>query len=96
VNITRRSSLASIYCVFVLLFPRSVYRSLARRQPRQRLPLAGQAGRSARREIFPGFAATEILYEGNAVKGVATGDLGINRKNEKTAAYQPGMELHGK
>src|SRR5918996_1232603 len=47
-------------------------------------------------EIFPGFAAAEVLYEGNAVKGVATGDLGINRKGEKTDAYQPGMELHGK
>src|SRR5262245_6713658 len=31
-------------------------------------------------EIFPGFAATEVLYEGNAVKGVATGDMGISRK----------------
>jgi electron-transferring-flavoprotein dehydrogenase len=47
-------------------------------------------------EIFPGFAAAEVLYEGEAVKGVATGDLGINRKGEKTDAYQPGMELHGK
>jgi len=47
-------------------------------------------------EIFPGFAAAELLYEGSAVKGVATGDLGINKKNEKTEAYQPGMELHGK
>ncbi|HWV89798.1 MAG TPA: FAD-dependent oxidoreductase, partial [Burkholderiales bacterium] len=35
-------------------------------------------------EIFPGFAAAEVLYEGDAVKGVATGDLGINRKGEKT------------
>jgi electron-transferring-flavoprotein dehydrogenase len=47
-------------------------------------------------EIFPGFAAAEVLYDGPAVKGVATGDLGINRKGEKTGAYQPGMELHGK
>jgi electron-transferring-flavoprotein dehydrogenase len=47
-------------------------------------------------EIFPGFAAAEVLYENDAVKGVATGDLGINRKGEKTGAYQPGMELHGK
>jgi electron-transferring-flavoprotein dehydrogenase len=47
-------------------------------------------------EIFPGFAAAEILWEGNAVKGVATGELGIDRKGEKTDAYQPGMELHGK
>src|SRR4029079_280732 len=47
-------------------------------------------------EIFPGCAATEVLYEGDTVKGVATGDMGINKKGEKTAAYQPGMELHGK
>src|SRR5882762_4443873 len=47
-------------------------------------------------ELFAGFAAAELLYAGAAVKGVATGDLGINRKGEKTDAYQPGMELHGK
>src|SRR5438445_11552235 len=47
-------------------------------------------------EIFPGFAAAEILYEGARVKGVATGELGISRRGEKTAAYQPGMELHAK
>ena len=48
-------------------------------------------------EIFPGFAAAEVLYdEKGAVRGVATGDMGINRAGEKTDAYQPGMELHGK
>jgi electron-transferring-flavoprotein dehydrogenase len=47
-------------------------------------------------EIFPGFAAAEVLWEGNAVKGVATGDLGVSRGGEKTDAYQPGMELHAK
>jgi electron-transferring-flavoprotein dehydrogenase len=47
-------------------------------------------------EIFPGFAAAEVLYRDDKVIGVATGDLGINRKGEKTDAYQPGMELHGK
>jgi electron-transferring-flavoprotein dehydrogenase len=47
-------------------------------------------------EIFPGFAATEVLYEGDKVKGVATGDMGIGKKGEKTGSYQPGMELHGK
>jgi electron-transferring-flavoprotein dehydrogenase len=47
-------------------------------------------------EIFPGFAATEVLFDGARVKGVATGDMGINKKGEKTDAYQPGMELHGK
>ena len=51
---------------------------------------------SAGVEIFPGFAAAEVLYDGKAVKGVATGDLGIDRAGKKTDAYQPGMELHGK
>jgi electron-transferring-flavoprotein dehydrogenase len=57
----------------------------------------GQQAEAAGVEIFPGFAAAEVLYDENgAVKGVATGDLGVNRKGEKTGAYQPGMELHGK
>jgi electron-transferring-flavoprotein dehydrogenase len=56
----------------------------------------GQQAEALGVEIFPGFAAAEVLYEGNAVKGVATGDMGINRQGEKTDAYQPGMELHGK
>ena len=47
-------------------------------------------------EIFPGFAAVELLFENNSLKGVATGDQGISKKGEKTASYQPGMELHGK
>jgi electron-transferring-flavoprotein dehydrogenase len=47
-------------------------------------------------EIFPGFAAAEVLYDGGKVKGVATGELGIDRKGGKTDAYQEGMELHGK
>jgi electron-transferring-flavoprotein dehydrogenase len=56
----------------------------------------GQQAESLGVEVFPGFAATEVLFEGNSVKGVATGDLGINKKGERTDAYQPGMELHGK
>ena len=56
----------------------------------------GQQAEAAGVEIFPGFAAAEVLYEGNAVKGVATGDVGIDKHGNKTAAYQPGMELHGK
>jgi electron-transferring-flavoprotein dehydrogenase len=56
----------------------------------------GQQAEARGVEIFPGFAATEVLYEGEAVKGVATGDVGIGRNGEKTAAYQPGMELHAK
>ena len=56
----------------------------------------GQQAEAAGVEIFPGFAATEVLYEGEKVKGVATGDMGIGKKGEKTPAFQPGMELHGK
>ncbi len=48
-------------------------------------------------EIYPGFAAAEILFnEDGSVKGVATGDMGIDKHGEKTAAFQPGMELHAK
>jgi electron-transferring-flavoprotein dehydrogenase len=48
-------------------------------------------------EIYPGFAAAEVLYDQRgSVKGVATGDLGIGRGGERTERYQPGMELHAK
>ena len=48
-------------------------------------------------EIFPGFAAAEILFDDDgAVKGVATGDLGVARDGTHKPDYQPGMELHGK
>jgi len=58
--------------------------------------LAGQA-EALGVEIYPGFAAAEILFdEQGAVRGVATGDMGIGRDGEKTANYTPGVELHGK
>ncbi|WP_133127293.1 electron transfer flavoprotein-ubiquinone oxidoreductase [Legionella nagasakiensis] len=48
-------------------------------------------------EIYPGFAATDILYNGNGeVIGVATGNVGIDKAGNKTANYQPGMHLHAK
>ena len=48
-------------------------------------------------EIYPGFAAAEVLYgEGGEVVGVATGDMGVNREGEPTAAFTRGMELRGK
>lgn len=46
--------------------------------------------------IFPGFAATEFIYEDDYVKGVITGDLGIDKEGNQTALYQPGMELYAK
>lgn len=45
-------------------------------------------------EIYPGFAASEILYKDDQVIGVATNDMGINKHGEKTDAFQAGMELH--
>jgi electron-transferring-flavoprotein dehydrogenase len=48
-------------------------------------------------EIFPGFAAAEVLYnEDGSVKGVATGNLGVGKDGEPTDNFQLGMELLGK
>ena len=44
-------------------------------------------------EIYPGFAAAEVLVEDGQVRGVATGDMGITKSGEHSDAYQPGMEL---
>ena len=47
-------------------------------------------------EIYPGFAAAEVLYDDGAVAGVATGDMGIARTGERGPNYQPGVELRGR
>src|SRR5262245_3761934 len=48
-------------------------------------------------EIYPGFAAAEVLYdEGGAVSGVATGDMGLSKDAKPTARFSRGMELKGK
>jgi electron-transferring-flavoprotein dehydrogenase len=48
-------------------------------------------------EIYPGFPAAEILLdEHGAVRGVATGDMGIAKDGKHKPDYQPGMELHAK
>ena len=45
-------------------------------------------------EIYPGFAAAEVLYDAaGRVQGVATGDIGIGRDGRPTNRYQPGVEL---
>ena len=47
--------------------------------------------------IFPGFAAAEVLYDDKgAVRGVATGDMGIGKDGEPTDNFEPGMELIGR
>ena len=48
-------------------------------------------------EIYPGFAAAELLYDDNgAVRGVATGDMGVSRDGEMKESFTRGMELRGK
>ncbi len=48
-------------------------------------------------EIYPGFAAAEVLYsEDGSVKGVATGDMGVAKDGSHKDSYEPGIELHAK
>ena len=48
-------------------------------------------------EIYPGFAASEVLYnEDGSVKGIATGDMGVEKNGEPGPNYQPGIELHAR
>lgn len=48
-------------------------------------------------EIYPGFPASEVLYDTNGkVIGVATGDMGIGKDGKPTDRFQHGMELHAK
>jgi electron-transferring-flavoprotein dehydrogenase len=57
----------------------------------------GQQAESLGVEIFPGFPAAEVLYnDDGSVKGVATGNMGVDRHGNPTAAFQLGMELHAK
>ncbi|MGI4849443.1 MAG: 4Fe-4S dicluster domain-containing protein [Janthinobacterium lividum] len=57
----------------------------------------GQQAEALGVEIFPGFPAAEILYnEDGAVKGVATGNMGVNRDGSASDNFQLGMELHAK
>ena len=48
-------------------------------------------------EIYPGFAASEVLYnEDGSVGGIITGDMGVGADGEPTANFMPGMELRAK
>ncbi|MBI4356283.1 MAG: electron transfer flavoprotein-ubiquinone oxidoreductase [Gammaproteobacteria bacterium] len=45
-------------------------------------------------EIFPGFAATELLYQNDgSIQGIVTGEFGVDKNGEKGPNYQPGIEL---
>lgn len=56
--------------------------------------LAGTA-ESMGAAVFPGFAATELLTDGDRVSGVATGDMGLAADGSRGPAWQPGVELRG-
>jgi len=48
-------------------------------------------------EVYPGFAAAEVLYhEDGSVKGVATGNMGVGKDGKPGPNFEPGMELHAK
>ncbi|RJF92744.1 electron transfer flavoprotein-ubiquinone oxidoreductase [Noviherbaspirillum saxi] len=57
----------------------------------------GQQAEALGVEIFPGFPAAEVLYnDDGSVRGVATGNMGVDRHGKPTDAFQLGMELHAK
>lgn len=57
----------------------------------------GQQAEALGVEVFPGFAAAEVLYnDDGSVRGVATGNMGVDRHGEASGAFQLGMELHAK
>ncbi|MCS3469098.1 electron-transferring-flavoprotein dehydrogenase [Pseudomonas sp. JUb42] len=48
-------------------------------------------------EIYPGFAASELIIEDGVVRGIVTGDMGVGRDGEpRPDVYTPGMELRGR
>ena len=57
----------------------------------------GQVAEGLGVEIYPGFAASEILYnDDHSVKGVATNDMGLDIGGQKKDSFEPGIELHAK
>ncbi|ALU41993.1 electron transfer flavoprotein-ubiquinone oxidoreductase [Pseudoalteromonas rubra] len=47
-------------------------------------------------EVFPGFSAHSLIVEGDEVKGIITGDMGVGKDGEPKDSYMPGMELRAK
>lgn len=57
----------------------------------------GQQAEELGVNIFPGFAASEVLYnDDGSIKGVATGDMGVGADGEQKSTFTPGYELHAK
>ncbi|WP_394190843.1 4Fe-4S dicluster domain-containing protein [Pseudoalteromonas atlantica] len=47
-------------------------------------------------EIFPGFSAHSLIIEDDTVKGIITGDMGLDKEGNEKDGYMPGMELRAK
>ncbi len=56
----------------------------------------GQQAEALGVEIYPGFAAAEVLEENGAVVGIATGDMGREKSGAPGPNFQPGMELRAR
>ena len=57
----------------------------------------GEQAEAMEVEVYPGFAAAEVLYhEDGSVKGIATGDMGLNADGTPGPNHEPGVELHAR
>jgi electron-transferring-flavoprotein dehydrogenase len=56
----------------------------------------GQQVEAAGIDIFTGFSGTEVLYEGDRVVGVRTGDRGIDKRGERKPSFEPGVDIRAK
>ena len=56
----------------------------------------GQQAEALGVEIYPGFAAAEVLEEDGRIAGIATGDMGIGKDGQPTGNFQRGMELRAR
>ena len=44
-------------------------------------------------DVFPGFPASELIFDGEEVKGIITSDMGVSENGDKKDSFQPGMEI---
>ena len=56
----------------------------------------GQQVEAAGIDVFTGFSGTEVLYDGDRVVGVRTGDRGIDKRGERKASFEPGVDVRAK
>jgi electron-transferring-flavoprotein dehydrogenase len=56
----------------------------------------GQQVEAAGIDLFSGFGASEVLYDGDRVIGVRTGDRGIDKHGQRKPAFEPGVDVHAK